>query len=229
MIKRIKIFNEFKNFLRESNINDFSVYEKKLINLIIDNFDNIASVSTSQGKRGKLLNKLILEKGKTISSEFLVPIDSIEKSTFPFECLTSIELQDFRGFSNYEKIDFSKKYTFIYGPNGSGKSSLCEALEYSMLGYINEAILKRISIEQYIKNTITGKYNAPTLKGKNNNQIININPNPSLYHFCFIEKSRIENFARISANTPSEKNNLLSMLFGLSEFNEFVNEFTDMN
>lgn len=227
MIKRIKIFNEFKNFLRESDINVFSLYEKKLINLTIDNFDNIASVSTSQGKRGKLLNKLILEKGKTISSEFLIPIDSIEKSTFPFECLTSIELQNFRGFSNYEKIDFNKKYTFIYGPNGSGKSSLCEALEHSMLGYINEAILKRISIEQYRKNTITGKYNAPILKGKNNNQIININPNPSLYHFCFIEKSRIENFARISANTPSEKNNLLSMLFGLSEFNEFVNEFTD--
>lgn len=43
----------------------------------------------------------------------------------------------------------------------------------------------------------------------------------------FYRKSRIENFARISANTPSEKNNLLSILFGLSEFNEFVNEFTD--
>jgi len=224
MIKRIKIYNEFKNFLRESDINDFSEYEKKLINLIIDNFDNIASVSTRQGKRGKLLNKLIFKKGKTISSEFLISIDSIEKNTFPFECLTSIELKNFRGFSNYEKIDFSKKYTFIYGPNGSGKSSLCEALEYSMLGYINEAILKRISIEQY---TITGKYNAPILKGKNNNRITNINANPSLYHFCFIEKSRIENFARISANTPSEKSNLLSILFGLSEFNEFVNEFTD--
>ena len=227
MIKRIKIYNEFKNFLRELDINEFSEYEKKLINLIIDNFDNIASVSTRQGKRGKLLNKLILKKGKTISSEFLISIDSIEKSTFPFECLTSIELENFRGFSNYEKIDFSKKYTFIYGPNGSGKSSLCEALEYSMLGYINEAILKRISIEQYRINIITGKYNAPILKGKNNNRIININANPSLYHFCFIEKSRIENFARISANTPSEKNNLLSILFGLSEFNEFVNEFTD--
>jgi len=174
-----------------------------------------------------LLNKLILEQGKTISSNFLLTLDSIEKSTYPFECLTSIELQNFRGFSNYEKIDFSKKYTFIYGPNGSEKSSLCEALEYSMLGYINEAILKRISIEQYRKNTITGKYNPPILKGKHNNQIININPNATLYHFCFIEKSRIENFARISANTPSEKNNLLSILFGLSEFNEFVNEFTD--
>jgi chromosomal replication initiation ATPase DnaA len=133
MIKRIKIYNEFKNFLRELDINEFSEYEKKLINLIIDNFDNIASVSTRQGKRGKLLNKLILKKGKTISSEFLISIDSIEKSTFPFECLTSIELENFRGFSNYEKIDFSKKYTFIYGPNGSGKSSLCEALEYLII------------------------------------------------------------------------------------------------
>ena len=227
MIKYIKIYNEFKNFLRESDINAFSEYEKKLINIIIDNFDKIARIGTRQGKRGILLNELILEKGKIISSDFLIPIDSIEKSTFPFECLTSIELKNFRGFSNYEKIDFSKKYTFIYGPNGSGKSSLCEALEYSMLGYINEAILKRISIEQYRKNTITGKYNTPILKGKHNNQIINIIPNTSLYHFCFIEKCRIENFARISANTPSEKNNLLSILFGLSEFNEFVNEFTD--
>lgn len=227
MIKRIKTYNEFNNFLRESDINDFSEYEKRLINLIIDNFDNIASVTTRQGKRGELLNKLILEKGKTVSSELLISIDSIEKNTFPFEYLASIELSNFRGFSNYEKIDFSKKFTFIYGPNGSGKSSLCEALEYSMLGYINEAILKRISIEQYRINTITGKYDVPILKGKSNNQIININQNPSLYHFCFIEKSRIENFARISANTPSEKNNLLSVLFGLSEFNEFVNEFTD--
>jgi len=227
MIKRIKTYNEFNNFLRESDINDFSEYEKRLINLIINNFDNIASVSTRQGKRGELLNKLILEKGKKVSSELLISIDSIEKNTFPFECLVSIELSNFRGFSNYEKIDFSKKFTFICGPNGSGKSSLCEALEYSMLGYINEAILKRIPIEQYRINTITEKYDVPILKGKSNNQIININQNPSLYHFCFIEKSRIENFARISANTPSEKNNLLSMLFGLSEFNEFVNEFTD--
>jgi len=227
MIKRIKTYNEFNNFLRESDINDFSEYEKRLINLIINNFDNIASVSTRQGKRGELLNKLILEKGKKVSSELLISIDSIEKNTFPFECLASIELSNFRGFSNYEKIDFSKKFTFIYGPNGSGKSSLCEALEYSMLGYINEAILKRIPIEQYRINTITEKYDVPILKGKSNNQIININQNPSLYHFCFIEKSRIENFARISANTPSEKNNLLSVLFGLSEFNEFVNEFTD--
>lgn len=228
MVKKIKLYNEFRKFLIESDINSFSEYEKKLVNLIISHFDEISEVGTSQGKRGKLLNELILNEGNKTSSELFISVDQISENTFPFDYLNHLEIENFRGFSNYEKICFNRKYTFIYGPNGSGKSSFCEALEYALLGYINEASLKRIPIEQYIINEVTGKFNPPILQGYNNNgELLQIKSNSSLYHFCFIEKSRIENFARISANTPNEKNNLLSILFGLTEFNEFVNEFTE--
>lgn len=227
MVKYVKIYNEFCNFIRNEGMTNFSDNELKLIKLISDNFDRIAEVGTKQGKRAILLNQLIQKHGSDISSQFDIT-DSSEASTeFPFDYLNFIELENFRGFSSYEKIEFSKNYTFIYGPNGSGKSSLCEALEYAMLGYINEAISKRITIENYIRNNVTGKINYPILNGDKDCKQLVINPNPSLYHFCFLEKSRIENFARISANTPSEQNNLLSILFGLIEFDNFVHEFTE--
>jgi len=227
MDKHLKIYNEFINFLRDETVGEFTEYEKKLINLIIDNFDSIADVGTAKGKRGELLNTLIIDKGKEVSPELSYTPDSLEKIAFPFEYISSIEIENFRGFSDKEKIDFNKKYTFIYGPNGSGKSSLCEALEYSLLGYINEANLKRIPIDEYKKNSTTNDFSEPIIKGVVNDTQTKIRPNSSLYHFCFIEKNRIDDFARISANTPSEKGDLLSILFGLNEFNEFVKDFTE--
>lgn len=228
MIKYVKLYNEFLGFLHASSLSALSDHEKKLVNLILSNFDSIAEASTAQGKRAKLLNNLIQKDGKDTVSEISNVENDPEDKIFPFVKLDHIKICQFRGFSQEEIIKFDKKFTFIYGPNGSGKSSLCEALEYSMLGYINEAISKRINIEKYIRNSVTGKYSYPVLKGINRaNEPITIKHNPSVYYFCFIEKSRIENFARISANTPNDKQNLLSSLFGLNEFNEFVNNFTE--
>lgn len=51
--------------------------------------------------------------------------------------------------------------------------------------------------------------------------------NPLVYEFCFIEKNRIEKFARISASTHSSKVSIIAELFGLDDFNEFVKNFTD--
>ncbi len=51
----------------------------------------------------------------------------------------------------------------LIGPNGTGKSCFCEALEYTLLGSINEAESKRIDIEQYIKNLNTGISEQPIL------------------------------------------------------------------
>jgi len=141
--------------------------------------------------------------------------------------LNAVEVHNFRGFDKKELIPFEKQFTFLFGNNGSGKSSLCEAFEYSLLGYINEAIAKRIPIETYIKNAKTNIATPPVIRAQKNGTPVEVKNNPSLYHFCFIEKNRIDNFARISANTPSEKINLLATLFGLDEFNNFVNEFTD--
>lgn len=228
MIKYVKLYNEFLGFLKAYSSSGLSEYEKKLLNLILDNFDHIADVGTGHGKRAKLLNEIIQKEGKKASSEISTLDSGHGEKIFPFETLEHIKVCQFRGFSQEETIAFDKRYTFIYGPNGSGKSSLCEALEYSMLGYINEAISKRIDIEKYIRNSVTGRFSYPVLQGITEaNKPIIITPDPSIYHFCFIEKSRIENFARISANTPTDKQNLLASLFGLDEFDNFVANFTE--
>ena len=79
----------------------------------------------------------------------------------------------------------------------------------------------------YIQNRFTGLSEAPILTGINaNGEKVAVMPDPSLLGFCFIEKNRIESFGRISANTPAAKQNLLASLFGLTEFNDFVANFT---
>ena len=226
MAKYVKLSNEFLNFVREKK-DSLDEFEKKLINLLINHFDEIAEVGTAHGKRATLLNEIIQREGQNISSELTLPSDITQAKTFSFTSITALTVENFRGFSKKEVIPFDKHYTFIYGPNGCGKSSLCEAIEYSMLGYINEAISKRIDINHYIKNAITGKVTLPKLEGISpDGTPVTIAEDAALHQFCFIEKNRIENFVRISANTPNERKNLLATLFGLDEFNDFVGNFT---
>lgn len=227
MIKYIKLHNEFQGFVKANAQDITDDYEKKLINLIITHFDEIAEAGTHQGKRAKRINHFIQKEGASFSSFLPTFKDEQGQGTFPFEKLTSLEVEHFRGFSRKENIALDKKFTFIYGPNGSGKSSFCEALEFAMLGYINEAITRRIDINDYIRNCFTKIGENPILKGVTpaGDSFI-VKPNPTLYNFCFIEKNRIEDFGRISASTPNKKQSLLAALFGLSEFNEFVGNFT---
>jgi len=203
-------------------------YERKLTNLMLENFDDVADAGTAQGKRGLLMNRLIQEYSSIVSDALPEFEDATASATYSFKRLARIELDHFRGFTRNEIISFDKDYTFIYGPNGSGKSSFCEALEYAMLGYIDEAINRRIDIDQYIRNSFTGISQNPRLVGfASDESEIPLLPNPSMFNFCFIEKNRIEDFGRISANTPNDRQNLLSALFGHSEFNDFVGNFTN--
>jgi len=227
MPKYIKLLNEYINFIKEYK-DSLGESERRLVNLIIAHFDAIVENGTGHGKRAKLLNTIIQKEGQAVSSALALSPEAVSGKSFTFTSISALTVESFRGFSKKEVIPFDKRYTFIYGPNGSGKSSLCEALEYAMLGYINEAIAKRIDINQYVKNSITGKASLPILEGISlQGTPIKITAEPALHHFCIIEKNRIENFARISANTPNEKKNLLASLFGLDEFNDFVGNFTD--
>jgi recombinational DNA repair ATPase RecF len=227
MVKYTKLHNEFQGFVKANAQDITDDYEKKLINLIITHFDEIAEAGTLQGKRAKLINHFIQKEGTSVSSFLPTFKDKLRQGTFPFEKLTSLEVEHFRGFSRKENITLDKKYTFIYGPNGSGKSSFCEALEFAMLGYINEAITRRIDVKDYIRNSFTKIGKNPILKGVTPaGDLFPVELDPTLYNFCFIEKNRIEDFGRISASTPNEKQSLLAALFGLSEFNDFVGNFT---
>jgi recombinational DNA repair ATPase RecF len=218
---------EYKKFLQK-NLEQFSDHEKRIAKIILENFSQIAETTSARGQRGKSLVTLI-SKHREISSDLKDLInDSSQNESFPITKLTKIDIQNFRGFSDKQSLEFKTPYTFVYGPNGTGKSSLCEALEYCLIGSINEADAKRIPIAEYIKNAITGKAVEPTLLAEDHKgTVIQVHPNPQFYEFCFIEKNRIDGFARVSANTPNAQQVRLAALFGLEEFNSFVNNFNE--
>jgi len=223
-----KIKSQYNKFIRTLNSDELTPYEIKLINLISDNFDSVASVGTAAGKRALLLNDLI-NKNRDKLSNSLPKIEAETKaSTNDITRINNIEIENFRGFASKEVFDLDKPKVLVYGPNGSGKTSFCEALEYSLLGYLSEADAKRIDVKQYIKNVHTAKSSQPVLTGTNSKgEIVDIKVSPDSYYFCFIEKNRIIDFARYSSKTQGQQENLLATLFGLDEFNSFINGFTE--
>lgn len=228
MLPYSKIKSQFNQFVRTLKTDELTPYEIKLINLITDNFESIASVGTASGKRATLINELINQNREKLQANLPEFEDNTEESTSDNLKINSIEIENFRGFASKEIFDLDKSKVLVYGPNGSGKTSFCEALEFSLLGYLSEADAKRIDVKHYITNLHTGKSSHPIVKGTNSNgDIVEISSNPDSYYFCFIEKNRIIDFARYSSKTQGQQENLLATLFGLDEFYSFVNGFTE--
>ncbi|MES2026750.1 MAG: AAA family ATPase [Pseudomonadota bacterium] len=222
-----KALSEFKSFIQK-NIVGFSEFEKKLAKLILDNFSNVESTGSAGGKRGKAIAKLIADAGDSASSDLKIEMGAASSNANKINRLTGITIEHFRGFSKAQTLEFKNLYTFVYGPNGTGKSSLCEALEFSLLGAISEAEAKRIEIGTYIKNAITKKSQRPILSGVGaNGSIVAVNADPKNFEFCFIEKNRIDGFARVAANTAQAQQSRLAALFGLEEFNTFSTQFNE--
>ncbi|MEO7344898.1 MAG: AAA family ATPase [Methylotenera sp.] len=183
-----KSLSEFKRFLSKEQAN-LTEYEKKLARLILDNFSSVEAKGTAAGGRGVLIARLITKAGDNAPSDLNIVADTASDDSNKVTRLSGIKIQDFRGFSNEQSLEFKNPYTFVYGPNGTGKSSLCEALEYSLLGSINEADAKRIDVLSYIKNSITKKSKNPVLTGvAASGKSIVVQADPKSYEFCFIEK-----------------------------------------
>ncbi|MCO1374043.1 AAA family ATPase [Burkholderia multivorans] len=218
---------EFKRFLAKSAAT-LSEHEKKLANLMLGGFDEIAAVGTAAGRRGKVLAKLIVEKGDAAPPALEIAADEAKANEKEIVRLTKVEVEHFRGFSEKHTFEFKNPYTFVYGPNGTGKSSLCEALEYGLLASIHEADSKRIPISDYIRNAISRKSVKPVLYGDTATEKgIKVKADPRSFEFCFIEKNRIDGFARVAANTPAAQQARLAALFGLEEFNAFATQFNE--
>ena len=228
MSKHNKIKSQLNQFIQTLKVDELTSYEIKLVNLITDNFDPIASVGTAAGKRALLLNDLINKNRDQLSISLPKIEDDKNENPNDIVRINSIEIENFRGFASKESFDLDKPKILVYGPNGSGKTSFCEALEYSLLGYLSEADAKRIDVKRYITNLHTGNSSEPIIKGTNSKgEIIEINANPDSYYFCLIEKNRIIDFARYSSKTQGQQENLLATLFGLDEFYSFINGFTE--
>jgi len=142
--------------------------------------------------------------------------------------LARLTIGPFRGFHDSEVFDFDRNYTFMGGPNGSGKSSFCEGLEYGLMGEIMEAEARKIPLHDYMKNAHNKAFAAPKIYAKNEKkELVEVPCNPAAYRFSFIEKNRIDAFARITATTQSSQKDRIATLFGLDTFSEFVDNFTD--
>ena len=222
-----KLLAEFKRFLVKSSVN-LSEYERKLANLMLVEFDEIAAVGSAGGRRGKVLAKLIVEKGEVAPPTLEIAADEVNATESKIIRLTKMEVEHFRGFSDKYTFEFKNPYTFVYGPNGTGKSSLCEALEYGLLASIHEADSKRIPVLDYIRNATSRKSEKPVLYGDTAKEKgIKVKADPSSFEFCFIERNRIDGFARVAANTAAAQQTRLAALFGLEEFNTFATQFNE--
>lgn len=220
--------HEFISWLNQYKVGKtLSEYEITLLNIILNNFEDIASKGTSRGARSVYLTDKLAESNFTPSQTPIVSLDCFVASNTKIQHLQKMEIESFRGFSQNLTFDFSKQYSTFYGPNGSGKSSLSEALEYSILGTVQEATTRKIQLEKFLKNNSKNKFVKPKLTGIINEIEQEIQPDFESYKFAFIEKNRIDSFSHIGASTPGDKAERLAALFGLSEFLSFVKGFSD--
>lgn len=220
---------EYLRFLQTLTGEGVSFEVRKIANLVLQNLDALIPLSTVQGQRIKKIVNIAQMNWATASSEIQPVQQQSATQICPFTKLKSLSVGPFRGFAKQEEFDLSSNLVLIYGPNGTGKSSFCEALEYSMLGNIAEAESKRFRNQHnYLKNAYTNSFIFPTLVGLDGHgNDIPISSDEALYRFCFVEKTRIDNFSRIAAQAPAKQTELISTLFGLDAFSEFVHNFTD--
>lgn len=219
------IQDEYFRFLKSLEGSEENII--KVANLVCDNLDELASLSTRNGQRARRFVELAQNSWETLSTDLIVENEDETNADSAIEMLSELTVGPFRGFAKPEKFDLSSKIVLIYGPNGTGKSSFCEALEYGLLGSVSEAENNRFrNPEDYLKNAHENQFTPPTLKAKNSEGTeLPISPSTN-FRFCFVEKNRIDSFSRIAAQAPAKQTELISTLFGLESFTEFVRNFT---
>lgn len=217
---------EYLKWIATLNSETLSDLEKHLLNLITENFEDVFNSGTRQGSRAKLLISLL--ESNPIPEDISLDIPDSEATEKPNQPLSKIDIGPFKGFDAHREFQFGDNYTLLYGSNGTGKSSLCEGLEASLLGYVAEAERKRIPLDTYIQNTSVECGVIPSAyRTLDDGTLEQVNQSIDDYQYCFIEKNRIDDFSRISANTERNQEAIILKLFGLDEFNAFVNDFTD--
>lgn len=222
------IREEYLHFLQTFNVDTTSINAKKIANIILDNLEELTQLSTHQGQRIRRIIALAQPQWNEVRTEITVTGLANSDDHQRIKQLKHMVVGPFRGFSRAEEFHLDSQCVLIYGPNGTGKSSFCEALEYSLLGSVSEAETKRFRDQvEYLKNAHVNQFTPPHIIAKDENEDdIIVEPNPSKHRFCFVEKNRIDNFSRIAAQAPSKQTELISTLFGLEAFTDFVRNFT---
>jgi DNA sulfur modification protein DndD len=222
------IRSEFQRFLQTLNNGTTSEGVRKIANLVLQHLDDLVPLTTHQGQRVKQMVTLAQSHWDAVNVEIQpLPDDTVQQLS-SITRLKNMSVGPFRGFSRPEVFDLSSRIVLIYGPNGTGKSSFCEALEYGLLGNVAEADNKRFRDQrEYLKNAHVNQFSPPIITVENQQGVeIVLEADEAIYRFCFVEKNRIDSFSRIAAQAPAKQTELISTLFGMDSFMEFVRNFT---
>ncbi|MCV2402657.1 AAA family ATPase [Marinomonas sp. C2222] len=219
------VIAEYQRFLEVLAVRPIDNDIRRMANLIYFNLPHLAQVGTARRARSSRLVPIAINQLVETSPE-LPEFNNINVDGHNIGRLHQLSVGPFRGFTNQEIFDLSNPITLVYGANGTGKSSFCEALETALLGSISEAQVKRIDHNTYCRNARLGQYVQPVISTVDGNYPpVNLEPNEEKYRFCFIEKNRLDDFARIASRTPSDQRQLIATLFGIDQFSDFVRGF----
>jgi AAA15 family ATPase/GTPase len=221
--------SEYIRFLQTLNNPDVPNNVRKIANLVLAHLDELVPLTTTHGQRIKKVVALAQGGWDAVSANIDPLPENYEEQREKVFQLKSLTVGPFRGFAKQEVFDLASRLVLIYGPNGTGKSSFCEALEYGLLGNVVEAENRRFrEPHEYFKNAHVNQFSPPNITAEDEQgEEISVTPNEMHYRFCFVEKNRIDSFARIAAQTPAKQSELISTLFGLDSFSEFVRNFTE--
>jgi DNA sulfur modification protein DndD len=227
----------FQNFLAQEKVKE-NISEEYLnfLKILWLGFDDLVSKSKIQRKiyiLEQIEKYLIDDTFQKQVKEVVLPdqneVAVSQNSQTPTIKLKEIDLVNFRGFQanndgNGRKIDFNDKATLFFAPNGGGKTSLCEALEWTLTGDTSERAERQVEpIGSYFQNTDKNEPNFNTTKLTLVGDTVAI-PNP-IFDRCFLEKNRIEKFAKLAIQPSSKLQEVLGELFGFSDVVDFFKEF----
>lgn len=218
------IYSEYHRFLAYLAQRPVHDDVRRLAHLVLDHLQPLAEVGAVRRGRSTRLAPLAIRHLSQMPVAY--DGDALGPENRPvLGRLHQLEVGPFRGFMRQETFDLSHDITLVYGANGTGKSSFCEALEMAMLGSISEAQVKRVDQRTYCNNVRLRRHSAPILSSKAADEVLVVEPDEAEYRFCFIEKNRLDDFARIAARTPGDQRQLIATLFGVDQFSEFVRGF----
>lgn len=221
---------DYEHFVRWLHQPDRRVREGVLrfANMVLADFEHTANTFRQHNSRSNHLAAMARRVLATTSAAVPEAPAQNPALPWPWKRLRQLSVGPFRGFRRNELFDLQKRVLLFYGPNGSGKSSLCEALEHALLGTVQEAEARRIEAQQYFANIHAQRFVAPRLTATDHgDQEIVIAANPDAYRFCFVEKNRIDAFARMAARPPAARAELIATLFGMEKFSDFASHFNE--
>lgn len=220
--------DEYGRFMRWLGNADIEPDVRSVAKIVHANLDVVASTVSAGGQRARVLTPLLRRDLTLVDDQIADTVSEMSAVPLPWTRLRKLTVGPFRGFRREETFDLRKPVVLFYGPNGSGKTSLCEAIEFALIGGVEEAAAKRIdSLTDYFDNIHEGHHALPQLWSEGGADGVPVIANEELLRFAIIEKNRIEGFARLAARPPAQASVLIATLFGLDAFNDFVNGFTN--